>query len=81
MNEDYSPAKKFARQKRTAMWLGIGLIIAGAVVLFALRRLALPLRIMAGLGDVFMGCVLIVMVWQQGGGRTRPPSGPDQHRP
>lgn len=57
--------QKFARQKRFVSVLGIVLIVTGIVILFALRKLALPIRIMAGLGDVFIGCVLLVLVRQQ----------------
>jgi uncharacterized protein YjeT (DUF2065 family) len=57
--------QKLVRQKRLVTILGIGLIVAGAVILLLLRKPPLPLRIMAGLGDVFMGCVLLVLVRQQ----------------
>jgi nitrate reductase gamma subunit len=66
-----SPAEKFARQKRLVVLLAVLLILAGAVILFVLRRVPLPMRIMAGLGDVFIGCVLLVMVNQ-----VRPPPPP-----
>lgn len=58
--------RKFARQKRQVTALGVLLIVIGIVVLVALRRLPPPMRIMAGLGDIFIGCVLLVLVWQTG---------------
>jgi len=62
------PKDKLARQLRLVTILAIALIVAGAAVLLLLRKPALPLRMMAGLGDVFIGCVLLVLVRQQ-----RPP--------
>ncbi|HVU36673.1 MAG TPA: hypothetical protein VHE61_24745 [Opitutaceae bacterium] len=58
-------ARKYARQKRTVALLGVLLIIVGLVLLTVLRRVPMPLRIMAGLGDIFIGCVLLVLVRQQ----------------
>lgn len=58
------PAAKFTRQKRLVIALGILLVLAGIVILTTLSRLAMPLRIMAGLGDIFIGSVLLVMVAQ-----------------
>jgi hypothetical protein len=54
-----------ARQKRTLLALATSLIAAGRVVLFVLKRMPLPLRIMVGLGDLFAGCVMLVLVRQK----------------
>lgn len=59
-----NPAAKFVRQKRLVIALGVLLVLAGIVMLTSLTRLAMPLRLMAGLGDIFIGCVLLVMVAQ-----------------
>jgi hypothetical protein len=56
--------RKFARQKRLVRWLAVLLIVAGIVVVAGLKRLPVPVRMMAGLGDIFMGCVLLVLVRQ-----------------
>lgn len=66
MNGQTDAARKLARQKRTVTLLAIGLIVVGMVLLTALRRVPLPMRIMAGLGDIFAGCILLVLVRQQG---------------
>jgi len=58
-------AQKFARQKRLVQILAVAMIVAGAGCLFLLRKPPLGLRLSAGLGDIFMGCVLLVMVRQQ----------------
>jgi hypothetical protein len=65
MTEPPHPGRKYARQKRLVAILGCLLIVAGIIVLFALERVPLPMRMMAGLGDVFIGCVLLVLVRQQ----------------
>jgi nitrate reductase gamma subunit len=54
-----------ARQKKIVTVVGALMIVAGLVILFALRRVPLPMRVMAGLGDVFIGCVLLVLVRQK----------------
>lgn len=50
-----------ARQKTIITVLACLLIVAGAVVLFFLRRMPLPLRMLVGLGDVAAGIVLLVV--------------------
>ncbi len=65
MSDNLNVQRKFARQKRLVTTLGVVLIVTGVVVLFALRRMSFPARAMAGLGDVFVGCVLLVLVRQQ----------------
>ena len=57
-------AAKFQRQLKLVTTLGVVLIVTGIVVLAALSRLPPPLRIMAGLGDIFVGSVLLVLVRQ-----------------
>src|SRR5215212_5980959 len=46
-----------ARQKASVTVLGVGLIVAGLVVALLLHRIALPLRLLIGLGDVVAGPV------------------------
>ncbi|MEO5957647.1 MAG: hypothetical protein ABIZ49_02350 [Opitutaceae bacterium] len=41
------------------------LIVGGLIVLLALQRVPLPLRIIGGLGDVVAGCVLLVLARQK----------------
>ncbi len=53
-----------ARQKRAVIILSTVLITGGIVILFLLKRVPLPARIMAGLGDVVAGCVLL-LAWRQ----------------
>ncbi len=55
------------RQKRTVIVLSIILIVGGLVVLFALQRMPLPMRILVGLGDVFAGLILLVLARQKFG--------------
>jgi hypothetical protein len=57
-------AAKFARQKRTVTIVASLLIVAGLVLLFFLKRVPMPMRIMAGLTDLFGGLVLLVLVRQ-----------------
>lgn len=54
-----------ARLLRLVTVLAFVLIAAGVVVLTSLPRLPVPLRMMAGLGDIVIGLVLLVMVRQQ----------------
>jgi hypothetical protein len=60
-SQPLTPPEKLARLKRWVVVLGVALIVTGAIILFVLRRVPLPLRIMAGLGDAFIGAVLLVM--------------------
>jgi len=53
------------RQRTTVIALATLLIVGGLVVLLALRRLPLPMRIMAGLTDILAGVVLLVLVRQK----------------
>lgn len=68
-------AEKLSRQKRLVVALAILLIVAGIVILLALQRVPMAIRMMAGLGDVFIGLVLLVMV-RQVKNPAPPPAGP-----
>lgn len=57
-------AVKLARLKRTVLTLACALVVGGLVVLFALPRVPMPLRIMVGLTDLFGGLVLLVLLRQ-----------------
>ena len=57
-------ARKFVRQRRLVAAFGVVLILAGILILFVLPRVPAPMRMMAGLGDLFMGLVLLVLVRQ-----------------
>ena len=59
------PSQKFTRQKRIVTGLAILLVVAGLLIVATLHRMPLPMRIMVGLGDVFVGCVLLVLVRPQ----------------
>jgi hypothetical protein len=58
-------AYRRSRQKFTVFTLSTFLIIGGLLLLFVLKRLPLPMRIFAGLGDVVAGCVLLVLLRQK----------------
>lgn len=64
MTEATQTDAKLARQKRLIAILGVLLVITGLVVLIVLKRVPTPVRLMAGLGDVFIGCVLLVLTLQ-----------------
>jgi hypothetical protein len=53
------------RQKRTIIVLAVLLIIGGLIVLFALERMPLPMRLLVGLTDVFAGLTLLIVVRQK----------------
>ncbi|PTX97707.1 hypothetical protein [Opitutus sp. ER46] len=61
---DAELARRRIRQRRTLIVLSFVLIAAGIVVLTALPRLPLPMRILTGLGDIFLGMILLVVVRQ-----------------
>ena len=54
-----------ARQVKTVTLLGYILIAVGLVVLTLLKRLPAPIRVLSGLGDVVIGCVLLVLAHQK----------------
>lgn len=59
------PADRRARQKKTIAVLAFLLIAGGLVVLCALQRMPLPMRILVGLTDIFAGLTLLVLVRQK----------------
>ena len=65
MNEASNLAAKRARQKRTITILAVGLIVAGLVMIVALERMPLPMRLLVGLTDVVAGATLLVVVRQK----------------
>ncbi len=73
MNEVERLAGQRSRQRFTVMALASFLIAAGLLLLFVLKRVPLPLRIVAGLGDVVAGCVLLVVARQKFA-RAEPPA-------
>jgi hypothetical protein len=66
------PVVRLARQKRTATILAVVLLLGGLAVLFFVRRIPLPLRLLVGLGDIVAGCVLLLLIRQKLG--APPPS-------
>jgi hypothetical protein len=59
------PAAKRARQKRTITIIAVALIGGGLAILLFLQRMPLPIRLLAGLTDVFAGLVLLVVARQK----------------
>jgi hypothetical protein len=53
------------RQKRLTVVLAWFLILGGAIILLALERMPLPMRILVGLVDIFAGLTLLVLVRQK----------------
>lgn len=53
------------RQKRIVTALALLLIAGGLTVLFLLPQVPLPMRLMIGIGDLFAGLVLLVLVQQK----------------
>jgi hypothetical protein len=51
-----------SRQKVTLLVLATLLFVGGLLVLFALKRLPLPMRIMTGLGDFVAGSALLLIL-------------------
>lgn len=47
------------------MLLAWFLILGGVIILLALERMPLPMRILAGLVDIFAGLTLLVLVRQK----------------
>jgi|GEM_PF-5792065 len=58
-----------SRQKVTLLVLAIVLMLGGFVVLFALKRMPLPMRFLVGLGDVIAACALLMILRQKYSGR------------
>jgi hypothetical protein len=65
MTPPLSPEARRRRQKFTVVALASLLIAGGLLILFVLKRVPLPMRIFAGLGDVVAGAVLLVLVRQK----------------
>lgn len=53
------------RQRRTIILLASLLIIGGVIILFALQRMPLPMRILVGLTDIVAGLTLLIVVRQK----------------
>ena len=62
-------AYRRSRQKLTVFVLGWFLLLAGILLIFVLKRVPLPIRIVAGLGDLVAGAVLLVLARQNFGGK------------
>jgi hypothetical protein len=60
---------KRTRQKITLIALSTVLILGGFVVLVALRRLPLPMRLMVGLGDFIAASMLLTFLRQNYSGK------------
>ena len=60
---------KRTRQKLTLIALSTVLILGGFVVLVALRRLPLPMRLMVGLGDFIAASMLLTFLRQNYSGK------------
>jgi hypothetical protein len=58
-----------SRQKATVVTLATILVVAGLLLIFVLKRVPLPMRIFAGLGDLAAGAVLLVLVRQKFSGK------------
>ena len=65
MSVDQDAVARRARQKRTLQILAVVLMVGGLVVLFALQRMPMPLRMLVGLTDVVAGLTLLVVVRQK----------------
>ncbi len=55
------------KMRRTLTALAVLLVAMGFLVLFVLQRVPTPLRILMGLGDLFAGLVLLVLIRQKFG--------------
>ena len=65
MTEETRISTRRARQKTIVTILGFVLIAGGLIVLFALKRMPLPMRLLVGLTDVFAGLTMLVLVRQK----------------
>ena len=54
-----------ARQKRTIQLLAGALLLGGVILLFALDKMPLPMRILVGLTDIVAGLTLLILVRQK----------------
>jgi len=62
-----------SRQKVVLIALGTVLMLGGFVVLFALKRMPLPLRLMVGLGDLIAASALFMILRQKFSGSSGRP--------
>ena len=58
-------AREKAKLRRTVLILAPVLIVGGIAVLAFLDRMPAPLRILVGLGDIFAGLTLLVLLKQK----------------
>ena len=65
MSDEIRISERRARQKTIVTILGFVLIAGGLIVLFALKRMPLPMRLLVGLTDVFAGLTMLVLVRQK----------------
>lgn len=66
-------AARRARQRTTVLILATVLILGGILILFVLKKVPAPLRIVIGLSDLFAGLILLVLARQKFG-RSTPPA-------
>jgi hypothetical protein len=62
-------ARVLARQKLTLIALSSVLLLAGFVVLFFLKRLPLPMRLVTAFGDFVAASALLLLLRQKFSGR------------
>jgi hypothetical protein len=65
MNRGSDGARRIARQKTIIQAISIVLIVGGLFILFALKRMPVPVRIIVGLTDIVAGATLLVLVRQK----------------
>lgn len=58
-------AREREKLRRTVLILAPILIVGGILVLAFLTRMPTPLRILVGLGDIFVGLTLLVLLRQK----------------
>ncbi len=72
MSDSSSPtseALQRTRQKVILIALGTVLMLGGFVVLFALKRMPLPMRLVVGLGDLIAASALFMILRQKFSGK------------
>lgn len=67
MTPDPNRQGQIAKQRRTIIVLASALVVSGVLILFFLKRVPPPMRILVGLTDVFAGLILLVLVRQKFG--------------
>ena len=65
MTRDSDAARRIARQKTIIQGISVVLILGGLIILFALKRMPVPVRIIVGLTDLVAGATLLVLVRQK----------------